>query len=232
MQLTLTDKYKNINTNRFVNLDNVEVTDRFYNNSNVNLYTLTLNYNCEPNVLYDVNQNVSYSVDNFEITLTDFNTEGLHNVQIITGNLDRLAWDFKWSTEKHVLATYNGDKRIITLPANESKNGIAWCEYIVNQINEIWGLSCGWYQNNLSRGFITNPPSGLSVNDIDTGFVWYNNTFVIGTTANKNVYNYVVNSFDNSPIYFYNTNLSTSYVIRISIDDNCTAKIVRNSTSI
>lgn len=115
MQLTLTDKYQSINTNRFVNLNNVEVTDRFYNNSNVNLYTSTFNYNCEPNVLYDINQNICYSADNFEITLTNFSTEGSHHVQIITGILDRLAWGFVWSTEKHVLATYNGDKRIITL---------------------------------------------------------------------------------------------------------------------
>lgn len=116
--------------------------------------------------------------------------------------------------------------------ANESKNGIAWCEYIVDQINEIWGLSCSWYQNNLLRGFIADAPNGLSVNDIDTGFVWFNNKFVIGTTAHKKVYNYVVNSFDNSQIYFCNNNLSTSYFIRIIIDDNCTAEIVRNSTNI
>ena len=53
MQLTLTDTYKSVNT---INLNNVEVTDRFYNNSNVNLYTKTINYNYESNVLYDINE--------------------------------------------------------------------------------------------------------------------------------------------------------------------------------
>ena len=181
MQLEQLNNYNPVNNNAFVMTNSVTINDIYYNNESSNITTANGTISINENTfysIYDLRYNLK-TIQEYQISFNNFKQLQKCQAVVFSGNPDRLSNMISYSSDVQIKCTINDVTETITFPANISKSGNGWINYMIAEINNLFGTSFSFYQNNLMQGYIQNNGYNIVINDVTTNFQW-NGNFLLG----------------------------------------------------